>query len=105
RVISASPAQVPATIRDLERYAKLARPRLRSWFDSTAEDPTKSTQRLHAAFALAGLGEPDIGYLIASIPTIPGSEAPNLIAALAADRDAAVQALLERFEQELDNPQ
>jgi formylglycine-generating enzyme required for sulfatase activity len=101
-VLNASPAEVPAAISRLEPYANLARPLLRSRFDS---EPAESIQKLHAAFALAGLGEVEEAYLIDRIPKVPGSETPNLIAALAAAKESAVPALLQRVGQELDDPQ
>jgi formylglycine-generating enzyme required for sulfatase activity len=100
-VLSASPAEVPATIRTLEPYAQLARPLLRSRFESA---PAGSIQKLHAAIALAVLGEAEETYLIDTIPTVSGSETRNVIAALTATKDSAVPDLLQRVEQE-ENPQ
>src|SRR5262249_52482563 len=74
-VLKASPAEVPATIRNLEPYAKLARPLLREQFESALAE---SIQKLHAAFALADLGEVETAYLIDSIPSVPSSEAQNV---------------------------
>jgi serine/threonine protein kinase/formylglycine-generating enzyme required for sulfatase activity len=104
-VLNASPAELPVTIRSLGPFAELACPLLRSRFESA---PAGSIQKLHAAFALADLGElgdVEEAYLLDSIPTVPGSEARNVIAALAAAKDSAAPTLLRRVEQEQENPQ
>src|SRR5262249_8475575 len=91
-VLNVSPTEVPATIRGLEPYADLARPLLRSQFESA---PPESSQKLHAAFALAAMGEVEETFLIDTIPTVPDSEAPNLISALAAAKDSAAPCLFQ----------
>jgi formylglycine-generating enzyme required for sulfatase activity len=96
-VLNASPAEVQATILSLEPYADVALPLLRSQFESA---PAESVQKLHTAFALADLGEVEEDFLIDSIPTVPDIEARNIITALAAAKDSAVPALLQRVEQQ-----
>jgi serine/threonine protein kinase/formylglycine-generating enzyme required for sulfatase activity len=96
-VMNASPTEVPHTIRNLRPLAELARPLLRDRFESAQADPR---EKLHAAFALADLGEVEEAFLIEVLPDVSGSETGNLITALAAAKDSTVPALLEHVGQE-----
>jgi serine/threonine protein kinase/formylglycine-generating enzyme required for sulfatase activity len=92
RLMKVSPLEVPQALHDLEPYAGLALPLLRVQFE---DGSLNSTQRLHAAFALAHFGEVPEVFLLDQVLRVPPSEARNLIAALG-HGGAATQRLLQR---------
>jgi formylglycine-generating enzyme required for sulfatase activity len=79
-VVTASPGDVPNAIKNLDPYRDLARPMLETRF---LAGPPGSSQQLHAAFALASLGEVKEEFLIRQVTLAPFPEARNLISALA----------------------
>jgi formylglycine-generating enzyme required for sulfatase activity len=97
RMLNDSPADFPTTLSSLEPVRDYALPLLKARYK---ENPESSRQRLHAAFALAALGEPPTEFLVHQVAVIPSSEARNLIVALAAARDAPLSELLGHVQSE-----
>jgi hypothetical protein len=90
-VLVASPGEVPSAIERLKPYASEALPVLREHF----QDPlTESAQRLHAALALAALGQAPEDFLVDAVATAPAAECQNLIMALERIKAKAAPALL-----------
>jgi serine/threonine protein kinase/formylglycine-generating enzyme required for sulfatase activity len=99
RVVNAAPSDVPAAVRDLLSVADLARPLLRERFAKSAPE---SSQKLHAACALAALGDVEDDFLIASIPKAAPQEARNVIRALGRNCEIVIPKLLQRVQEEKD---
>jgi formylglycine-generating enzyme required for sulfatase activity len=99
RVVNAAPTDVPVAIGLLEPHHDLALPLLRERFRA---ERSETKQKLHAAFALAALGEPQTEYLILSIARTPSSEAKNLISAISLPGISPNSELLRRLHEEGD---
>src|SRR5262249_49317686 len=97
RVLNASPGDVPDALKSLGPLDEFARPLLRARFE---DSPDGSRHQLHAAFALAALGEAPREFLVRRIADVPNTEAGNLLDALAAAKDRPVAELLRHIEQE-----
>jgi serine/threonine protein kinase/formylglycine-generating enzyme required for sulfatase activity len=93
-VLNASPTDLANTIQSLRPLGDVARPLLWSHFQSAPDD---STRKLHAACALADLGEAEPAFLLDSLARAPAGEARNLLTALALAKDAAASALHQRL--------
>jgi formylglycine-generating enzyme required for sulfatase activity len=96
-VLIAPPAQVEHALGNLRPLSAFALPILRNRFASAAEPQ----QRLHAALALAACGEPGEDFLVDAVAVAPGSEARNVIAALAVAPQASVR---EKLRQRFNDP-
>jgi serine/threonine protein kinase/formylglycine-generating enzyme required for sulfatase activity len=94
RLLKGAPAQVPDAVGSLKDVSQLALPLLREHFE---QQPGHSTEKLHAAFGLAALGEGSEAFLIDRVCHIPDSEARNMIAALAVHRGPAIKRLLTAY--------
>ncbi|HEV3025082.1 MAG TPA: bifunctional serine/threonine-protein kinase/formylglycine-generating enzyme family protein, partial [Pirellulales bacterium] len=86
---------VPFALDNLRPVGRLALERLREHFTNPQAD---ATQRLHAAFGLADLGETPTDFLLDAIPAASGVECRNLVAALALVKEAALARLTRRVE-------
>jgi formylglycine-generating enzyme required for sulfatase activity len=80
-------------------FREYALPLLRTRFEKSAEE---SSQKLHAAFALAAFGEVPEEFLISRIPTAPSSEAKNAITALGHGSEAVRVSLARKVKDEPD---
>jgi formylglycine-generating enzyme required for sulfatase activity len=96
-VLNATPEGLPSAIETLQPFGDLAVPLLRTRFVGA---PVGSLQQLHAALALAELGEVQTGFLIECIPIVPASEARHLIRALGRARESVAPELLRRSKTE-----
>ena len=74
-----------------------ARPNLID-YSKLQDNSSDATKRLHAAFALADLGEAPQEFLLDTIPTVPAAECRNLVAALAHVKEAVLPELVRRAE-------
>ncbi|HEV3004483.1 MAG TPA: serine/threonine-protein kinase, partial [Pirellulales bacterium] len=90
---------VPFALDNLRPVGRLALERLREHFTNPQAD---ATQRLHAAFGLADLGETPTDFLLDAIPAASGVECRNLVAALAHVKEAALSQLTRRVESAAD---
>ncbi|HEV3025322.1 MAG TPA: serine/threonine-protein kinase, partial [Pirellulales bacterium] len=86
---------VPYALDNLRPVGRLALGRLREQFVNPGAD---ATQRLHASFGLADLGERPTDFLLDAIPTASSVECRNLVAALAHVKEAALPQLARRAE-------
>jgi formylglycine-generating enzyme required for sulfatase activity len=94
-LLGAGPDQVPDALRSLQRVSATALPLVRRHFE---DQPAESSQKLHAAYALAQFGEHPTEYLVDSIPRVTPRESRNLVAALRHSMEARSR-LLERTQQ------
>ena len=82
---------VPLAIEDLAEFPpEMVRTALNAEFSNPNNT---SSQRLAVAYALATFGQVEGQFLLEAIPTAPSEEVDNLAAALAHDREAALQDL------------
>jgi serine/threonine protein kinase/formylglycine-generating enzyme required for sulfatase activity len=94
QLLDASPKAVPQAIENLRPYAFVVAPILRQ----KALDPSQdSLRRLHAACALAALGEPETDVVVSAASAAPKDERENIYAALSADASTARSSLRRRF--------
>lgn len=98
-VLNAAPSGVPVAITDLVPLGDDVKPYLR---ESLTDAGLQPSQRRHAAFALAALGELDKDYLVEQLASAPAAEAPNIMAALQAGRHEVVGELRRRAERKSD---
>jgi formylglycine-generating enzyme required for sulfatase activity/predicted Ser/Thr protein kinase len=92
-VLTAPPDAVPYAVENLRPLSRLALPILRERF---GDQGRAKYQRLHAALALATLGEVDEAYLVDAIVDSPSVESHGILAALAKNRETAVSRLTAR---------
>jgi hypothetical protein len=98
-LFSAPPAGVPYTTENLEPLRSLAVPLLRERVRDAAAD---AVHRLHAAYALARLDGPDAkvqAFLLDSVPTAPGAEAPNIVSALRLVEPNSLRSLIAQLKE------
>ena len=92
-VVTAPPPAVPYAAARLESLREESLPLLRSQF----EDSTVAPQyRLHAALALARLGEVETPFLVESISGAAADECPNIVAALDEVSATALESIAEQ---------
>jgi serine/threonine protein kinase/formylglycine-generating enzyme required for sulfatase activity len=92
-VLDVSPEGLPYTLDRLRPFADLAVPLLQGRFRRA---PPGSREQLHAALALAALGERNATFLVEAVATAPAAECRNLVAALRRARDNVAGPLLAR---------
>lgn len=92
-VFAASAEGVPYALDALRPLGRLAIPHLQDKLNDAGGDPI---QRLHAAYALADVGQPPMNALLDAITTAPSEECRNLVAALAHSNTSAVSELARR---------
>jgi formylglycine-generating enzyme required for sulfatase activity len=98
RLINAAPADVPNAIEALRPLSNIAKPMLSAVL---SEHPKGSSRELHAAFALAALGDTRCQFLTRQIASVSSSESRNLISALMNDQDDAATELMSCVGQEV----
>jgi len=94
-VFAAPPDAIRYTLDNLLPMGRLALPRLRAKFDDREADPI---QRLHAAYALADLGDAPQGFLLDAVVAAPVGECRNLVAAFEHVKESALPQLAKRAE-------
>ncbi|HEV3022994.1 MAG TPA: protein kinase, partial [Pirellulales bacterium] len=92
-VLTATADGVRYALDNLRPIAHYGLIRLRQHF---ANEQADGVHRLHAAYALADLGEPPLEFLLDVVPTAPASECRNLVAALEHQKSAAVAEIARR---------
>jgi formylglycine-generating enzyme required for sulfatase activity len=92
-VLVSSPADVPQGVEQLRSYRRAVLPLLRERLRDPAADPS---HRLHAAMALAALGEAPQDFLVEAVATAPAEECDNLAIALRPVKGEVVGRLLAR---------
>ncbi|HEV3262476.1 MAG TPA: SUMF1/EgtB/PvdO family nonheme iron enzyme [Gemmataceae bacterium] len=97
--LQASADGVPYAIKKLQAVDDLALPLLRARFRDEALD---FRHRLHAAVALAALGEVEEDFLLDSIATAPASEGQNVLSALGPARGRVIDRVRRRLRREKD---
>jgi hypothetical protein len=99
-VFTARADGVPYALANLRPLGALAVPRLRK---QRVDEQADRVQRLHAAYALADLGEAPREFLLDQISTAPVGECRNLVTALAQAKEAALPELARRAESAAEN--
>jgi formylglycine-generating enzyme required for sulfatase activity len=97
--LRAPPDGLPYIIENLKPVRPVALPLLRERFHDPDADPRT---RLHAAVALAALGETEEEFLLDAIASAPSSESGNVLSALEITHETALPKLKQRFEAEND---
>ncbi len=101
-VLIARPAGVPYAIAALKPLREEAVPMLQS---RCRDETLDSTERFHAACALAKFGDVRVPLLVDGIQGAPVGECVNVVTALRHAEDDAVEHLKMRFDTEADAPQ
>jgi serine/threonine protein kinase/formylglycine-generating enzyme required for sulfatase activity len=103
-LLSASPEAVPALVNSLKVAPDLVVPPLRKTF----EDPAATqARRMRAACGLAAAQPPStelVDYLIDQVPTAPSAESGNVIDALRAAGQAAIDKIFTRMSASFSSP-
>jgi serine/threonine protein kinase len=94
-LLNVSAAAVPLALDNLHPVGGLALGRLHDEFDDPQADPVR---RLHAAYALADMGEAPQGFLLDAVATAPAGECRNLIAAFTHVKQTGVVELARHAE-------
>jgi serine/threonine protein kinase/formylglycine-generating enzyme required for sulfatase activity len=97
RLVNAAPSDVPIAIERIEASRNLALPLLQRRF---RESEDGSSEKLHAAFALASVGQVEEEFLLQRLPTLLPSEARNMMTALALARPTVEPKLLQQVKNE-----
>ena len=93
RVLEASPDGLPYAVKDLHAFRSRAIPKLQR---ETAEEIGR--RRLHAAWALAALGEVDQNVLLDEIALVTEQKVRDLVRFLRPEQESVLEQLNARFE-------
>lgn len=92
-LLTSNASAVPHLLRALRPVGTLALGHLR---ECLADENLEDVERLHAAYALADLGDARLDFLLDRIPTAAGDQCRNLVTALATIKDTALPPLAGR---------